>query len=220
MSITRDERYLRTEQYRTDEKLRARIDLHTRFSVNREGWFRWLYREAAPHLVGRVLDLGCGNARLWASNADRPAPRSLVLCDLSAGMLDEARRALAACRVRPRFAQASAMALPFASERFDTVLANHMLYHVSALPRALAEIRRVLIPGGRLVASTNGPRALREIDDLLREVRPSLEPNPHVELGAIRERVAERIRREDSFRVTIDTGYLTATRPGSSAGGA
>ena len=52
-------------------------------------------------------------------------------------------------------------ALPFEDASFDTVVAAWMLYHVPDLDRGLAEIARVLCPGGQLVAVTNSERAPR-----------------------------------------------------------
>jgi len=53
--------------------------------------------------------------------------------------------------------------LPFEDGRFDTVVAAWMLYHVHDLDRGLAEIARVLEPGGSLVAVTNSVRHLEEL---------------------------------------------------------
>ncbi len=53
--------------------------------------------------------------------------------------------------------------LPFPDDEFDCAAANWMLYHVPALDRALAELARVLRPGGRLVAVTNGREHLLEV---------------------------------------------------------
>ena len=49
--------------------------------------------------------------------------------------------------------------LPFADGAFDAAVAAWMLYHVPDVERGLAELARVLRPGGRLVAVTNGARA-------------------------------------------------------------
>ncbi len=62
--------------------------------------------------------------------------------------------------------QFDAQALPFAAARFHLVIANHLLDHVADLPHTLAEIRRVLRPGGRLYAATNGARHMGELDRL------------------------------------------------------
>ena len=63
-------------------------------------------------------------------------------------------------------ANVDAQALPFPDDGFDAVIANHMLYHVPDRPRALAEIRRVLRPGGYFYAATNGARHMQELHAL------------------------------------------------------
>ena len=93
-----------------------------------------------------VLDVGCGNGRYLDVMA--AAGVAAVGCDLSVGML----RSAGAHRV----VAADAMALPFASGRFDVVLAPHMLYHVPDRRAAALEFRRVLAPGGRCVVVANG----------------------------------------------------------------
>ena len=52
-------------------------------------------------------------------------------------------------------------------DSFNAVVANHMLYHVPDKARALAEVRRVLKPGGRFYAATNGREHMRELKELL-----------------------------------------------------
>jgi SAM-dependent methyltransferase len=58
-------------------------------------------------------------------------------------------------------------ALPFGDGEFDCAVAAWMLYHVSDVDRALAELARVLEPGGRLVAVTNAPDHLHELRELV-----------------------------------------------------
>ena len=58
---------------------------------------------------------------------------------------------------------ADAAALPLRDACLDAVVANHMLYHVSDRTRALTGIRRVLRPGGRLYATTNGLAHMAEL---------------------------------------------------------
>ena len=57
--------------------------------------------------------------------------------------------------------------LEFDDATFDTVVAAWMLYHVKDIDRGLAEIARVLEPGGRLVALTNSRRHCEEVFDLI-----------------------------------------------------
>ena len=79
-------------------------------------------------------------------------------------MLDSARTVLGD---RAAYVIADVQELPFEDASFDVVLANHMLYHVADRPRAFAEIRRVLVPGGRLHAATNGRGYLHELVELV-----------------------------------------------------
>jgi SAM-dependent methyltransferase len=164
-----DRRYLREEQYRDSGNLRARMGLHGRFSTNPQGWQAWVFDRIALPEGGRLLELGCGPGDLWRANAERlPGDWHLTLTDYSIGMVREARDGLA--RVRPDLAivaaNVDAQALPFGDGSFDAVVANHMLYHVPDRPRALAEIRRVLRPGGRCYAATNGGRHMQELGTL------------------------------------------------------
>jgi SAM-dependent methyltransferase len=92
---------------------------------------------AAP---GRVLEVGCG----WGELAQWIARERGI--DASV---------------------ADAQALPFADETFDVVVAAWMLYHVPDLGRGLAEIARVLRPGGTFVASTNSRLHLHELRELV-----------------------------------------------------
>ena len=161
---------LRTGQYRDASRLDARIELHRRFSVNPQGWMPWLFEQLdflAPE--ADLLELGCGAATLWLENADRIPPGWRVqLSDFSEGMLADARNRLAAVDHAFRFEAIDATAVGGGGERFDCVLANHMLYHVADRPRALAEIHRVLRPGGRLFASTLSGDTMLEVGALVR----------------------------------------------------
>ena len=81
-------------------------------------------------------------------------------------MIRETRANLARLGHRFTFAQADAQALPFRDASFDAVIANHMLYHLPDIPRALGEVRRVLKPSGFCYAATMGVANMREIDEL------------------------------------------------------
>jgi SAM-dependent methyltransferase len=80
-------------------------------------------------------------------------------------MIEAARAAIGD---RAEYVVADVQELPFADSSFDGVIANHMLFHVDDRPRALAEIARVLRPGGRFCATAIGLGHLR----ILRELVP------------------------------------------------
>lgn len=174
MSKIDDQQYLRTQQYNTASKLNDRVALHARFSTNTYGWQRWMFEQLALPPTAQVLEVGCGPGWLWFENRQRIPPGwQITLADFSAGMLAEARHNLAGL-TQIAFEQADAQQLPFADAAFDAVIANHMLYHVPDRPRALAELRRVLRPGGRFYAATNGSAHLRELRELVQRVDPRL----------------------------------------------
>jgi SAM-dependent methyltransferase len=116
----------------------------------------------APYLTGStVLDLACGTGLTLMALHD--AARSAVGADLSAGMLGAAhRRGL-------RVLQASAERLPFTSRRFDLVTCFKAFPHLPSRRACLAEIHRVLRPGGRAAVELYNPMSLR---GLLRRVGP------------------------------------------------
>jgi ubiquinone/menaquinone biosynthesis C-methylase UbiE len=166
MDKFRDQAYLLNSQYKDATNLGARVDLYRRFSVNKYGFSRWAFDHFTLDEGSKLLELGCGPGGLWRSNRERvPASWQITLTDLSPGMLQEARTLLG----EERFAYnvADAQDLPFADATFDAVIANHMLYHIPDLPRALGEIRRVLTPSGHFYATTFGRKHMRELDELV-----------------------------------------------------
>ncbi len=153
-------------QYHDSSNLDARIALHARFSTSGQDLHRWEFSHFNFPSDARILEIGCGTGRLWQRNRERIAPTwQLVLSDFSLGMLETVRGE----NLATRFLQCDAQALPFPGNYFDAVIANHMLYHVPVLSLALAEIRRVLEPDGKLYAVTNGQKHLRELDELAGE---------------------------------------------------
>ena len=165
-SKVNDPRYLE-KQYKDSSNLDARIRLHQRFSVNKYGWHRWVFDQFKLPVRCRILELGCGPGYLWMDNIDRiPAGWEIILSDFSAGMLEGTRRNLET-QSQFQYKVINAQSIPFSSEHFDAVIANHMLYHVADKPAAFSEIRRVLKPAGIFYASSVGERHLIEISDLL-----------------------------------------------------
>ena len=161
-------------QYRTAANLAARQRIY-RYATNDVNWHAWVFDQVRPLLPenARVLELGCGNGALWRENVARvPVGWDVTLSDLSAGMLDDARQALGERVSRFRFARVDAQTVPFPDQTFDAVVANHMLYHVPDRPRAYGEIGRVLKPGGRLIAATNGDGHVIEIRNLIADFVP------------------------------------------------
>lgn len=172
MSRFTDQQYLKTDQYRDSTNLDARVEIHRRFSTNTYGWFNWFFdRLLKLPEDASILELGCGPGYLWKECSSRiPAGWNITLSDLSSGMLDAAWRNLVITGHSFKFDEIDAQSIPYGDETFDAVIANHMLYHVPDLPKAITEIKRVLKPSGHLFATTIGKNHLKEIANWLRQV--------------------------------------------------
>jgi SAM-dependent methyltransferase len=104
----------------------------------------------------RILDAGCGSGPLSAALRDRGA--IVTGFDKSAGMVELARRRLgdgADLQVADLGGP-----LPFPDDTFDDVIASLVLHYLEDWGPALAELRRVLKPGGRLLVSVEHPFAM------------------------------------------------------------
>jgi len=164
--INSDKRLI--EQYENASNLRARINIHEMFSVNKYGWMRWYFDKLNLPKKCTILELGCGDANLWEKNSDRiPRELDITLSDFSKGMLNDAKINLGKNSENFKFQIIDVEDIPYNTGSFDVVIANHMLYHVSDIQKALSEIHRVLKPGGYLYCSTVGQNHMMEIRQIM-----------------------------------------------------
>jgi SAM-dependent methyltransferase len=141
-----------------------------------EGYARWaaVYDEPGNPLVaaeepivhalldgfppGRALDAACGTGRHAAHLAG--AGHEVVGVDSSAEMLEAARRRLPGVELR----QASIEALPYPDGSFDLAVCALALTHLARLDQGIAELARVVRPGGRVVLSDIHPAFVLVLD--------------------------------------------------------
>mmetsp|Transcript_53340 Transcript_53340/g.95734 ORF Transcript_53340/g.95734 Transcript_53340/m.95734 type:complete len:293 (+) Transcript_53340:69-947(+) len=101
----------------------------------------------------RILDAGCGGGLVSNALAAR-GDYKIEAVDLSAEALEFARVEAGKAKLEVNFQKGSLYELPFADEGFDAVIVSDVLEHLHDLPKALAEIKRVLRPGGLLLFDT------------------------------------------------------------------
>ncbi|MBZ0289058.1 MAG: class I SAM-dependent methyltransferase, partial [Anaerolineae bacterium] len=155
--------------YKNASNLMARANLHARFSTNPYGWMKWFFDQIEAPADAKVLEVGAGPGMLWRENAERIPPGwQVTLSDFSPGMVAEQQDNLRDVPGKFTCEVIDAQSIPYGDGTFDAVIANHMLYHVPDIARALREIFRVLKPAGRLYAATNGETHMHELRDLLR----------------------------------------------------
>lgn len=129
-----------------------RYDLITRLlSFDRDqAWKQLVIASARVGPTDRVLDLACGTGDL--TFAAEITGATVTGLDLTPMMIDLARRKGSVHGSRARWLVGDMCALPLADARFSVVTAGYGLRNVPDLMLALREIRRVLVPGGRLCA--------------------------------------------------------------------
>ncbi|BDR72815.1 MerR family transcriptional regulator [Clostridium tetani] len=167
--INEDKKWI--EQYKNASNLRSRINLHQRFSTNKEGWMPWFFKNLPLNKKCKVLELGCGDGSLWKMNCMHiPENWDIYLTDFSQGMLEDAKKNLSKQKKRFRFEIVNIEKIPYEDERFDLIIANHMLYHIENIDRAMMEVRRVLKRDGIFYASTVGKEHMKEMREFIAKV--------------------------------------------------
>ncbi len=156
------------EQYADSKNFGARVELNRRFGTNPYKWTSWVFDQMVFAGNVRILELGCGTALLWRSNLQRiPDDSHIILSDFSEGMLKGAKNILNNALDKFEFNVINAEQIPYSDDLFDIVIANHMLYHIPNLEKALSEISRVLKPNGTFYASTFGLNYMKELTELV-----------------------------------------------------
>lgn len=140
--------------YATAGPLQVRIRTHERYTRPQVDFIDWVVAQVTWRGSEQVLDVGCGSGAYVEPVCRRLEPGARFLAaDVSWGMLQDLvvkPLPVVACPLN-----GDAMHLPFPDGSCDVVLANHMLYEVPVIERAVTEACRVLRAGGKLVAATN-----------------------------------------------------------------
>jgi ubiquinone/menaquinone biosynthesis C-methylase UbiE len=121
------------------------VGQHARRTAERDAAF------LLPHLRAgmRLLDVGCGPGTITTGLARAVAPGDVVGIELVDGVIEQAREHAAREGIdNARFEYGDVYALPYADASFDAAYAHQVLQHLARQADALAEMHRVLRPGG------------------------------------------------------------------------
>lgn len=124
---------------------------------------RWLLRHEPELKSGSLsmLDYGCGIGDMMRVLATHGARANFAGCDVSSGMMDEARKRWPAnLGPAPALSLQNGARTPYADGAFDIVAISAVLHHVPVAerPAVYAELGRILKPGGRLYVFEHNPR--------------------------------------------------------------
>ncbi len=132
------------------------------------GWRKRAARLALPPCQGRVLDLGTGTGEMALLLAQEGSYRVTAL-DFSPPMLELGRQKAKASDLSIDFLIGDALSLPFSDHLFDRLISAFVLRNLESIPQGLAEMCRVVRPGGYVVSlelfKPQG-RAIRPLYDL------------------------------------------------------
>ncbi len=118
-------------------------------------WRRFVVEKAGEPGNGRVLDLATGTGDIAALIALKHPEAEVTGADFSLNMLNEAKKRFAATTIS--WKQCDANELPFEDETFQAVTFGYLLRNVDDVLKVLKEVRRVLVPGGRVVCLDTTP---------------------------------------------------------------
>jgi ubiquinone/menaquinone biosynthesis C-methylase UbiE len=119
-----------------------------------------------PCRGGEILDVGTGPGRIALALCQADPAARVVAVDMAEAMLALARRHVAGARLHERIAcvRGDAKALPWADGRFEAVISNTIIHHIPEPSAALAEMARLVAPGGTLfVRDLARPATLTEL---------------------------------------------------------
>lgn len=162
-------------------------------------------RKVIPHAAGRVLEIGIGTG-LNLAFYDKTKVRGLVGIDPAQQMHKLARRRSRTAGLPVELRAMSAETLAIESASFDCVVCTYTLCTVPDPSAALAEMRRVLRPGGRLLFAEHGLAP----DPSVAQWQFRLEPLWSKIAGGCRlTRDVPALLRAAGFEATVDAAYIT-----------
>ncbi len=162
------------EQYKSDKNLNIRSNLHS-YNINRIDFDKWCFNQINFSRDANVLELGCGTGKLWFKNKDYiESTLNITLSDFSKSMIKIAKNRLKDVNHEFGYKEINAENIPYNDETFDIIIAQHMIYFIPDIEKALVEIQRVLKPNGVFYVTANSCESMKELNKLAENFAPNL----------------------------------------------
>ncbi len=172
--------------------------------------FRYQRRLVVPGASGRVLEVGAGSGLNLPYY--QPAQVSeLILLEPEEGMQVKLRRAAARHALPVELVGLRGEEIPLEDDSIDTIVITYTMCTIPDLPAALAQMRRVLKPGGRMLFSEHGAAP----DESVRRWQDRINPTwKKLAGGCNLNRCVDHEIREAGFRLErLDQGYIPGPKP-------
>lgn len=161
------------EQYKSDKNLNIRSNLHS-YNINKIDFDKWCFSQINFSINANVLELGCGTGKLWFKNKDYIDNTSnITLSDFSKSMIKIAKNRLKDVYHDFHYKEINAEKIPYDDETFDIIIAQHMIYFIPDIEKALTEIQRVLKPNGIFYVTANSCDSMKELNILAENFAPN-----------------------------------------------
>jgi SAM-dependent methyltransferase len=163
-----DPKQFAAERFAQPDHLLSGLDIVVRYATDVPVGLEMLREGFRPEREGaRICELGFGSGYLLEEAVSAFPDAHIYGLELSEAMIDHVRSRLGA---RVTLIRSDMDALPFEDESLDSVATCWTLYFMPDIDATLREIRRVLRPGGKVMAATVAPDHQKELDDVSRAV--------------------------------------------------
>lgn len=157
------------EMYIKKDTLSTRLNLHDKYSVNKYGWHNWVFDQYKIKENTKILELGSGIGTTWINKVNKiPLNVKIILSDISPLMIEKLKENFHNYN-NFSFQLIDTQNIIYDDNMFDIVIANHMLYHVPNIDKAISEIKRVMKKEGCFYTTTFGENSLIELQDIYKE---------------------------------------------------
>jgi len=154
--------------YIKKDTLSTRVNLHQKYSINKQGWNNWVFDQYNINENNKILEFGCGIGSIWKEKENvLPNGVEVILTDISPLMVEKVKENFFENKIFS-YQLMNIQDVPFPDNSFDIVIANHLLYHVADIEKALSEVKRVLKIDGIFYATTVGKHHLMELEIIYR----------------------------------------------------